>query len=296
MGGKGKKRREKNYLASHGGPARLPPPPDRSKQDALPSKLRVLMNYTSPPPPQDSTKQVVDKKEKKAKAGVDAAKVLVKPGSEAKSEAKAVEESKSEGYTTSSDHENDGDDITLNKGDDKKKKKRKRNEIKDLRFEQELAELDGRSKRKERKKKYWEAKKQKKKGKTEDTLRENFPKHEQIRFGDVVQAPPKLAVVPKVYRVSNCNSLCYIWYWEAKKQKKKGKTEDTLRENFPKHEQIRFGDVVQAPPKLAVVPKARKTPMSASKERLRLEAIEAYRSRNGWTSRPGVQIPTVTMQ
>lgn len=72
-----------------------------------------------------------------------------KPGSEAKS----VEERKSEGNTTSSDHENDGDDITLNKGDDKKKKKRKRNEIKDLRFEQELAELDGRSKRKERKKK-----------------------------------------------------------------------------------------------------------------------------------------------
>lgn len=50
MGGKGKKRREKNYLAAHGGPARLPPPPDRSKQDALPSKLRILMNYTSPSP------------------------------------------------------------------------------------------------------------------------------------------------------------------------------------------------------------------------------------------------------
>ncbi|KAG2309669.1 hypothetical protein Bca52824_029417 [Brassica carinata] len=237
MGGKGKIRREKNYLAAHGGPARLPPPPDRSKQDALPSKLRVLMNYTSLPPPQDSTKQVVEKKEKNTKAGIYAAK-NVKSGSEAKSEAKVVGEGKSEGYTTSSDHENDGDEIVLNKGDEKKKKKRKRSEIKDLRFEQELAELDGRSKRKERKKKYW----------------------------------------------------------EAKKQKKKGKIEDTLRENFPKHEQIRFGDVVQAPPKLAVVPKARKTPMSASKERLRLEAIEAYRSRNGWTSRPGVQIPTVTMQ
>ena len=50
MGGKG----EKNYLAAHGGPARLPPPRDRSEQDALPSKLRVLMNYTSPPPPQGS--------------------------------------------------------------------------------------------------------------------------------------------------------------------------------------------------------------------------------------------------
>ncbi|KAL0720635.1 hypothetical protein Bca4012_035234 [Brassica carinata] len=213
MGGKGEKRREKNYLAAHGGPARLPPPPDRSRQDELPSKLRVLMNYTSPSPsPHDSTKQDVEN----TKSRVDAA---------AKN---AV------GYRASSDEQND---VMLNNGDEKKK--RKRNQIKDLRFEQELAELDGRSKRKERKKKYWEAKKQK---------------------------------------------------------KNQGKTEDTLRENFQKHEQIRFGDVVQAPPKLAVVPKARKTPMSASKERLRLEAIEAYRSRNGWTSRPGVQIPSLATQ
>ncbi|ESQ39186.1 hypothetical protein EUTSA_v10001611mg [Eutrema salsugineum] len=238
MGGKGKKRREKNYLAAHGGPARLPPPPDRSKQDALPSKLRVLMNYTSPSP-HGSTKQALEKKEKNTKAGVNASK-KVKPGSEIKSEAKMVEERKSEGYTTSSDQENDdGDDIMLKKGDEKKKNKRKRNQINDLRFEKELAELDGRSKRKERKKKYWEAKKQK---------------------------------------------------------KNQGKTEDTLRENFPKHEQIRFGDVVQAPPKLAVIPKARKSTMSASQERQRLEAIEAYRSRNGWTSRPGVHIPSMVMQ
>ncbi|CDY18923.1 BnaC04g04270D [Brassica napus] len=190
MGRKGEKRREKNYLAAHGGPARLPPPPDRSKQDLLPSKLRV---------PHDSTKQVVEKKENNSKARVDAA---AKNGSDIKSE-----ERNDDGYTTSSHQEND-----------------------------ELAELDGRSKRKERKKKYWEAKKQK---------------------------------------------------------KSQGKKEDTLRENFPKHEEIRFGDVVQAPPKLALVQKTRKTPMSASKERQRLEA---YRSRNGWTSRPGVQIPSVAMQ
>ncbi|KAG5395902.1 hypothetical protein IGI04_017716 [Brassica rapa subsp. trilocularis] len=218
MGRKGEKRREKNYLAAHGGPARLPPPPDRSKQDLLPSKLRV---------PHDSTKQVVEKKENNSKASVDAA---AKNGSDIKSE-----ERNDDGYTTSCDQEND---VMLNNGDEKKKLKRKRNQVKDLRFEQELTELDGRSKRKERKKKYWEAKKQK---------------------------------------------------------KNQGKKEDTLRENFPKHEEIRFGDVVQAPPKLAIVPKARKTSMSASKERLRLEAIKAYRSRNGWTSRPGVQIPSVAM-
>ncbi|KFK37345.1 hypothetical protein AALP_AA4G244400 [Arabis alpina] len=240
MGGKGKKRREKNYLAAHGGPARLPPPPDRSKQDAIPSKLRILMNYTSPSP-QDSTKQGIEKKEKYTKkAGVDAT-TNVKPGSEMKLEAKVVEESKVDEDTTFSafpDEENDGDDdIMLNNGDEKKKKKRKRNQVSDLRFEKELAELDGRSKRKERKKKYWEAKKQ-----------------------------------------------------------KKNKTEDTLQENFPKHELIRFGDVVMAPPKLAIVPKAPKSTMSVSQQRQRLEAIEAYRSRKQWASRPGTQVPTVIMQ
>ncbi|EOA26285.1 hypothetical protein CARUB_v10024041mg [Capsella rubella] len=215
MGGKGKKRREKNYLAAHGGPARLPPPPDRSKQDALPSKLRILMNYTSPSP-HDTTKQVVEKKVKNTKAEV-----------EVEVDAAAATES-------------DGDDTVVTRGDEKKKKKRKRNQMTDLRFEKELAELDGgHSTRKERKKKYWEAKKQKK------------------------------------------NQV---------------KTEDTLRENFPKHEQIRFGDVVQAPPKLAVVPKARKSTLSASQERQRLEAIDAYRSRKGWTERPGSQIPAVLMQ
>lgn len=47
MGGKGRRRREKNYLAAHGGPARLPPPPDLSRVDALPSKLRQLISFTS---------------------------------------------------------------------------------------------------------------------------------------------------------------------------------------------------------------------------------------------------------
>lgn len=61
------------------------------------------------------------------------------------------EERNGDGYTNSSDQENNA---LLNNGDEKMKKlKRKRNQVKDLRFEQELAELDGRSKRKERKKK-----------------------------------------------------------------------------------------------------------------------------------------------
>lgn len=59
----------------------------------------------------------------------------MKLGSEVKFEVKVVEESKFEGNIVFFDYENDGDDIVLNKGDEKKKKKRKRNEIKDFCFE-----------------------------------------------------------------------------------------------------------------------------------------------------------------
>lgn len=50
MGGKGRRRREKNYRAAHGGPARLPPPPDPSQVEALPSKLRKIMSFTTDSP------------------------------------------------------------------------------------------------------------------------------------------------------------------------------------------------------------------------------------------------------
>lgn len=50
---------------------------------------------------------------------------------------------------------------------------------------------------------YQEAKKNKsKKSKTEEDL--DFPRHEKIKFGDVVEAPLKLLAVPKV--TSNCLS------------------------------------------------------------------------------------------
>jgi hypothetical protein len=48
MGGKGRRRREKNYAASHGGDKRLPPPPKVKEMEALPSKLRLLMKFRNP--------------------------------------------------------------------------------------------------------------------------------------------------------------------------------------------------------------------------------------------------------
>lgn len=40
-----------------------------------------------------------------------------------------------------------------------------------------------------------------------------------------------------------------------------------------------------------VVMKAFKNAPDASQERIRLRAIEAYRNRKGWASRPGIQLP-----
>ncbi|KAI6706673.1 hypothetical protein NL676_009635 [Syzygium grande] len=56
--------------------------------------------------------------------------------------------------------------------------------------------------------------------------------------------------------------------------------------DLPGHEKVKFGDIVEAPPKLTMIPKALKTPQNASQQRLRLQAIEAYRNRRGWASQP----------
>uniref|UniRef100_A0ACD6A9X1 Uncharacterized protein n=1 Tax=Avena sativa TaxID=4498 RepID=A0ACD6A9X1_AVESA len=77
---------------------------------------------------------------------------------------------------------------------------------------------------------------------------------------------------------------------DEKKKKRKGGKVETLQE-FPGREKVKFGEVVEAPPKLKF-PKL-KTPLDASTERLRKEVVENYRNIKGWTSRPGLQLPTL---
>ncbi|XP_022757128.1 protein PXR1-like isoform X2 [Durio zibethinus] len=133
-------------------------------------------------------------------------------------------------------HSDSEEETMQNNKDGKKNKKRKRKQVTDLRFETTLDKLGGSSKRRERKKKCFEAK---------------------------------------------------------KKKHKNARTEENL--DFPGRENIKFGDVVEAPLKLVTVPKGSKILLDASKERLRLQAIEAYRNRKGWTSRPGApQLPPAT--
>ncbi|GMI98345.1 hypothetical protein like AT2G45520 [Hibiscus trionum] len=226
MGGKGRRRREKNYRAAHGGPARLPPPPDPSQVEAIPSKLRQIMSFTTDSLHAEHKAAEGDsgKKKKKAVNGINKLK-----GNEIR------DGINDKNFKKSRDSDSEEDTKRSDKGG-KKNKKRKRNQVTDLRFETTADKSGGSSKRKERKKKYFEAK---------------------------------------------------------KKKHKNARTEENL--DFPGRETVKFGDVVEAPPKLVTVPKRSKTLPDASKERLRLQAIESYRSRKGWSSRPGApQLPPVT--
>ncbi|XP_058739862.1 uncharacterized protein LOC131612065 [Vicia villosa] len=208
MGGKGRKRREKNYKAAHGGATALPPPPKSSQLDALPFKLRQIISFSKNQNDSNGLSKKLDSGEaQKVDAKVDTSATLKAP-QHCDEEVNAI------------------DDI-----DDKSKKKRKRKEVKDLRFAMDEDKTRAQLKKKERKKKY-----------------------------------------------------------EAKKKKHKKVEEDELL-GFPGKEKIKFGDIVQAPPKLSFIPKGVKVSQDASHERLRLRAIEDYRSRKAWTSRPGNHCP-----
>ncbi|KAK9035952.1 hypothetical protein V6N11_077974 [Hibiscus sabdariffa] len=225
MGGKGRRRREKNYRAAHGGPARLPPPPDPSQVEAIPSRLRQIMSFTTDSllGEHKATQGDAEKKKKRAVNEIKLKANEIKAGSNDKN------------FEKFRDSDNEEDTMRSDEGG-KKNKKRKRNQVTDLRFETAVDKLSGSSKRREHKKKYFESK---------------------------------------------------------KKKHKTATTEENLE--FPGRETVKFGDVVEAPPKLVTVPKGSKILLDASKERLRLQAIAAYRSRKGWSSRPGApQLSPVT--
>ncbi|KAF8028240.1 hypothetical protein BT93_E0984 [Corymbia citriodora subsp. variegata] len=231
MVGKGRRRREKNYRAAHGGTSTLPPPPDPSQVDALPSKLRKLISFASspqPPPPQDAAKDSKDSKTRKKSELGDDKKHSGKGGLDSK--ATTSEVGGGDGHLTT--HWNGNDEISQKNAGKKRKRKGKKGQPEDLRF-QAVEESSTGSRRKERK---------------------------------------------KMYRESR------------KKKHKKANDKDDM--DFPGQEKVKFGDIVEAPPKLAVIPKALKTPQNASQQRLRLQAIEAYRNRRGWASCPGSQLPS----
>ncbi|PKA47692.1 hypothetical protein AXF42_Ash014469 [Apostasia shenzhenica] len=226
MGGKGRRRRERNYLNAHGGNTRLPPPPNAKELVALPYKLRKIMKLKSFSVIKKGSSKEAGKEEKEDSSKDKKPKIKAARSSEFSNKENGDTEDTSKG-----NHFDDGN-LSTESIAGANKRKRKRKSLKDLRF-QELDQLAARSKRKERKKEYLK---------------------------------------------------------EKKKKNKKAKVDDTL--DFPGKENIKFGEVVEAPPKLSF-PKVSKPPMNASQERLRFQAIESYRNRRGWNSRPGIKLPSL---
>ncbi|KAK3036327.1 hypothetical protein RJ639_031734 [Escallonia herrerae] len=343
MGGKGRKRREKNFRAAHGGHNPLPPPPAASSLDAVPSKLRKLMAFSSTTHHQQqlhqgSGKGTVDGAHRRKKEGIE------KDAS--KSSTIGVNREHKGGREQHMDH----DDGTL----EKKKKKRKRKPVEDLRFDA-AGELAVASKRKERKKMQengsWFARlshvgyeKVKKisahkvrpwkphldaakrilkylnhmltyalpykkdmsftlSGLTDaDWAGNPMLRHStsgfsagcaaisRVRFSDdlsFIEMPPYPVSHAEMKHWKFTILLSKIRRLQAMKKKHKKVEANDL----PAVDVIKFGEVVEAPPKLITVPKAFKSAQNASKERLRLQAVENYRNRRGWTSRPGIQLP-----
>ncbi|URE15502.1 hypothetical protein MUK42_11103 [Musa troglodytarum] len=230
MGGKGQRRREKNYRSAHGGDTRLPPPPSVKEMEAIPSKLRKIMELknlnssSAKPGPAPTPKGAGKDKRKEGSAGEKKVNTKEEPSSEFSSVTK-------EGIQGMKVKDIDDKDATTTPSlGNERKRKRKQNAPKDLHF-QELDQAAATTRKKKRKE-----------------------------------------------------------YLEARRKKnKKAKTDGVV--DFPGHEEIKFGEVVEAPPKLSVPKKSLKTPHDAFHKRIRLEAIEAYRNQRGWASRPGVQIP-----
>jgi len=238
MGCKGKRRREKNYLAAHGG-FTLAPPPTAKETEAIPSKLRRLMELKN---------SAHSKKLGKEGDAVNGGKGS---GSSENKKSKGKQIRGQSLPTLSNSKGNNASELKIiceeldNKLDvmqqsevQRASSKRKRKRGDELRLLLENENLTTPSNRKhERKKKYLDAKKKKlQKSKNDDPT--DYPRHETIKFGEVVTAPPKLEFP------------------------KKATVEIKMRQ-----------DVVQ--------------------ERLRLQAIENYRHRKGWTSRPGSHVPPI---
>ncbi|KAL6972968.1 hypothetical protein U1Q18_027143 [Sarracenia purpurea var. burkii] len=231
MGAKGRKRREKNYIAAHGGHNRLPPPPDPSSLDDVPSKLRQIMALTNP----SLSGSAASSNELRNGRGGSGNHGDKKLHSKVKSDSRPTGEGNDE-HSVTAQHKAQDDQNLQNSTQEKRKKTKKRKRVSDLRFE----------------------------------------------------TVEKLGIVGLKRRERNKKRL------EAKKLKRKKSKSEAIGD-FPGPEKIEFGDVVQAPPKLVAFPKAMKGSHDASQERLRLKAVEAYRNRKGWTSRPGINLPPPVM-
>ncbi|KAI5075721.1 hypothetical protein GOP47_0009797 [Adiantum capillus-veneris] len=217
--GKGRRRRRANYLAAHDSHAILPAPPTVSDFVAVPSKLRRIITLKSASPYGHLSK------------GRDH-----HPGTRRAKGKQAQKQRSTKQKNASNDRKQEetgnGRDICPSEASEPKQKKNRK-------WEDEL-----------------------------QVLSEKF------------KATP-------VHKGLNERKKRYL---QEKKNRKKRVTPSDINESNPslhKQEKISFGEIVEAPPKLSFPTKH----TTAAVERLRQQAIETYRERRKWLTRPGSHQP-----
>lgn len=191
--GKGRRRRQANYLAAHGNHAALPAPPTASDVAALPSKLRRIITLKSSTPH--------GKIHKTGKS------IIKNPGGvHGKQPQKQKRRTQEDGSNVLTQGQlEDGRDVGPSEASEPKQKKKRKQEDELQALSEKFKATPIRRGLSEHKKKYLQEKKNKKKrvmycDSNEKTL--SLHKQEKISFGEIVEAPPKLSFPKKLTNVA----------------------------------------------------------------------------------------------
>ncbi|MCO5547661.1 hypothetical protein L7F22_001112 [Adiantum nelumboides] len=185
--GKGRRRRQANYLAAHGCHATLPAPPTSSEDVALPSKLRRIITFKSASSHGHLSKGKNHPRESRGAHG----KQLKKQESRKQADDSTVRKMEDRGY---------GRDVCLGEASELKQKKKRKREDELQVLSEKFKATPIRKGLNERKKRYLKEKKDRKKRRVSFPINESNPslhKQEKISFGETVKAPPKLSFPTK---------------------------------------------------------------------------------------------------
>lgn len=197
--GKGRRRRQANYLAAHGGHTALPTPPSASDVAALPSKLRRIISLKASSPHGLSSLDSSKSQSKSVTKNLHGSKWTTEKQHKRCKVEKQEKTSKVQKQDDSFLKTADGGEVLQSEVSAPIQKKRKREEELEALFEKFKA-TPIRIGLNDRKKRYLQEKKNKKKKLVHfDSTEPNHSLHKQekISFGDIVDAPPKLSFPKK---------------------------------------------------------------------------------------------------
>nr|XP_024360353.1 uncharacterized protein LOC112274813 isoform X2 [Physcomitrium patens] len=198
--GKGRKRREANFKASHpDAMPRLAPPPDLKDINAVPAKLRKIMQF----------KEIGNLVNKHSGATIGHSKNQGKDFKDSKEKKVGAPGTKVDDKKAAPASNNPTQGTVNGEAAEETPKplsKRKREHEELLQLAEKIKAPSARAGISEKRKKYLEEKKKKKLKNSDVQALLNQPKRDHVKFGDIVQAPPELSFPER--NKNKVGSLC----------------------------------------------------------------------------------------